>query len=73
MKGTISRNMRAILSDDEGRKQLRRLLVTTNEGQVQVGTTKYKVSTRSASSVRDIKSDKLRVRRTLDSLKRSAG
>lgn len=73
MKGTISQNLQAILRDDEGRKQLRRLLVTGSDGQVKVGNTKYNVSTKSDSSIRTLKSGRSRARRGIGSFKRTAG
>lgn len=56
MKGTISKNLRAILRDSDGRKQLQRVLITKSDGEVRVGRTKYKVS-RGDSSVRTLRSD----------------
>jgi hypothetical protein len=72
MKGTISQSLQEILSDDEGRKQLRRLLATRTDGKVRVGNTTYNVSKRSDSSIRTMKSDRSRTGRSIGSLKRTA-
>ena len=55
MKGTISDDLRAILNDDDGRKQLRRLLLHRKEGQVKVGGITYNVATKS-DSIKSVKS-----------------
>jgi hypothetical protein len=55
MKGTISDDLRAILNDNEGRKQLRRLLLHRKEGQVKVGGVTYNVATKS-DSIKSLKS-----------------
>lgn len=52
MKGTISKKLHAILSDEDGRKQLRRHLLERTDGEVTVGRIKYKVSLKNAGAVR---------------------
>ena len=73
MKGTISESLQAILNDNDGRKQLRRLLVSRKDGQVKVGDTVYNVSTKSDPSSRNLKPGRTRAGRTVSSLRRSAG
>ena len=70
MKGTISKNLEAILRDDQGRRLLRRSLVAGKDSEITVGRTKYLVSTKSKSSVRSQASG--RSARSV-SLKRTAG
>lgn len=50
MKGTISLNLEAILRDDQGRRLLRQSLLSGKDGEIRVGRTKYRVSTKSKSS-----------------------
>lgn len=46
MKGKISGDLEAILRDDEGRKQLRRSLISGKDCRITVGGKNYRVSTR---------------------------
>lgn len=48
MKGKISEDLEVILRDDEGRKQLRRSLISGKDSSINVGNRNYRVSTKSA-------------------------
>jgi len=47
MKGKISKNLEAILRDDDGRRLLRRSLITGKDSEIIIGQTRYRVSTKS--------------------------
>ena len=50
MKGTISKNLETILRDDDGRRLLRRSLITGKDSEITVGGTRYRVSTKSGNN-----------------------
>lgn len=49
MKGKISKNLEAILRDDDGRRLLRRSLITGKDSEITIGRTRYRVSTKSGN------------------------
>lgn len=71
MKGTISKDLHAILHDDEGRKQLRRSLIKRTDAKVTVGDTKYRVSSKSTDSIRIRDTEKSTLQRALDFFRRT--
>ncbi len=71
MKGRISRELEAILRDDEGRKRLRWSLVTGKEMLITVGDANYIVSTKSPISNKINRSGKLLSQRLTGFAKRT--
>ncbi len=49
MKGKISADLEVILRDDEGRKQLRRSLITGRDCKISVGERNYRISTKNTA------------------------
>lgn len=45
MKGKVSKELRSILKDAEGRKQLKDLLIYNKSGTITVGDKSYKIAT----------------------------
>jgi len=70
MKGKISENLENILKDEQGRRLLRRSLMTGKDGEITVGTVKYKVSTK---NIRSSSSGKFVNSKRLGSSSRAAG
>jgi hypothetical protein len=71
MKGKISQNLENILRDEQGRRLLRRSLMTGKDGEITVGSVKYKVSTKNIG--RSSSAGKFISSKTAGSSKRAAG